>query len=103
MRTSDITGDRVREYLESGKRFDGRAANEFRDIEIQTGVSKNAEGSARVKIGKTEVIVGVKMGTGTPYPDSPNQGNLMTTTELLPLSSPRFEYGPPRIESIELG
>lgn len=102
METSKLTGERVKEYLEHGKRFDGRKPDEFREIVIETGISKNAEGSARVKFGKTEVLVGVKMDVAEPYPDSPDKGNLMVTSELLPLSSNRFEAGPPTIESIEL-
>ncbi len=103
METTRITGERIKEYLEKGKRFDGRKPEEFREISVETGVSKKAEGSARVKIGKTEVIVGVKLNVTEPYPDSPNKGNLMVTSELLPLSSGRFEYGPPRFPAIELG
>lgn len=100
--TSDLTGKKIKEYLIEEKRFDGRKPDEFRDIIIETGVSKNAEGSARVKIGKTEVLVGIKMNVSEPYPDSKNKGNLMVTAELIPLSSPRFESGPPRFNSIEL-
>ncbi|MDP3987158.1 MAG: exosome complex protein Rrp42 [Nanoarchaeota archaeon] len=103
METSNTTGARIEEYLSAGKRFDGRALDEFRDISVETGISNKAEGSARVRIGKTEVLVGVKMNVGTPYPDSPNKGNLMVTSELLPLSSSRFESGPPRFPAIELG
>ncbi len=103
METTKITGERIKEYLEKGKRFDGRKPEEFREISVETGISKKAEGSARVKIGKTEVIVGVKLDVTEPYPDSPDKGNLMVTSELLPLSSPRFEYGPPRFPAIELG
>jgi len=103
METSNLTGKTIQKYLNEGKRFDERKLEEFRDIEVEVGVSKNAEGSARVKIGKTEVIVGIKLDVTTPYPDSPTDGNLMVTTELLPLSSPRFELGPPKIDSIELG
>ncbi|MEK0336939.1 MAG: exosome complex protein Rrp42, partial [Nitrosopumilus sp.] len=102
IKTPDITGERIKEYLKEGKRFDGRKPEEFREISIETGISKNAEGSARVKIGKTEVLVGVKMNVGEPYPDSPDKGNLMVTAELLPLSSPRFESGPPKFPTIEL-
>ncbi len=100
--TSKLTAERIKEFLEEGKRFDGRKLDEFREIIIETGVSKNAEGSARVKIGKTEVLVGVKMNVSEPYPDSQDKGNLMVSAELLPLSSPRFESGPPSFESIEL-
>ncbi|HIH52559.1 exosome complex protein Rrp42 [Candidatus Pacearchaeota archaeon] len=101
--TFEVTGERIRRYLEEGKRFDGRTPFEFRDITIEKNVSKKAEGSVRVRIGKTEVIVGVKMGVSEPYPDSPTKGNLMVTAEMLPLSSPRFEIGPPKFEAIELG
>ncbi|OVE74564.1 RNA-binding protein [archaeon D22] len=89
-------------YLESGIRFDGRKLDDFRDVEITVGVSKTAEGSAQVKVGDTEVIAGVKLSIGTPYPDTPDEGALMVGAEFLPLSSPDFESGPPGIESIEL-
>lgn len=102
-KTFEITGERIKRYLEVGKRFDNRGLDEFRDLDVVVGVSKNAEGSARVRIGKTEVMVGVKMNVGEPYPDSPDKGNMMVTAELLPLSSPRFENGPPRFPAIELG
>ena len=103
IKTPNLTKNRITAYLKEGKRFDGRKPEEFREISIETGVSKNAEGSARVKIGKTEVLVGIKMGVAEPYADSPNKGNLMVTAELIPLSSPRFENGPPRFNAIELG
>jgi exosome complex component RRP42 len=101
MKTSNLTGERIKQYLAKGKRFDGRKPDEFREVIIQTDVAKNADGSARVKIGKTEVLVGIKMDIGSPYPDSPDKGNMMVTAELLPLSSPRFETGPPKFPSIE--
>lgn len=103
METSYLTGEKIKKYLEEGKRFDGRAPDEFREISIETGISTNAEGSARIKVGKTEVLVGIKMDVGEPYPDSPDKGNLMVTAELLPLSSSRYENGPPKFPAIELG
>ena len=103
METSNITANRIRQYLAEGKRFDSRKPDEFRGIEIETGVSKKAEGSARVRIGKTEVIVGVKMDVMEPYADSANKGNLIVSAELLPLSSERFESGPPKFPAIEIG
>ncbi|MCX6749799.1 MAG: exosome complex protein Rrp42 [Candidatus Pacearchaeota archaeon] len=103
METSKITGDRIREFLEKGKRFDDRKPEEFRDIEIELGVSKKAEGSARVRIGKTEVIVGVKMDVMEPYPDSADKGNLIVSAELTPMSSERFESGPPKFPAVEIG
>lgn len=89
-------------WFEKGTRYDGRALNEFRPVVVEYGVTKNAEGSARVKIGDTEVIAGVKLSVEKPYPDTPKDGNLMVGAELLPLSSPDYEAGPPNEESIEV-
>ena len=89
-------------YLNENKRFDGRKFDEFRNVEVEYDISKSAEGSARVKIGDTEVLAGVKLAVETPYPDTPDSGNLMVGAELLPMSNPEFESGPPSIDSIEL-
>ena len=62
----------------------------------------SAEGSARVWLGDTEVVAGVKMGIGEPYPDSPDEGVLIVSAEFLPLASPEFESGPPGEDAIEL-
>ncbi len=48
-------------YLEKNIRFDGRKLDEFRKIEVEYDISKSAEGSAKVKIGDTEVLAGVKL------------------------------------------
>ncbi|RJQ21206.1 exosome complex protein Rrp42 [Candidatus Woesearchaeota archaeon] len=92
----------VLKCLNKGVRYDGRKPLEFRPISIEYGVSASAEGSARVRIGGTEVIAGVKMETATPYPDTPNQGNLMVNVELLPMSNPKFETGPPGQQANEI-
>ncbi len=92
----------VIEALNQGLRFDRRKTNEFRKVTVEYGVSKSAEGSARVKIGDTEVIVGIKMEVGEPYPDMPDEGTIIVGAELIPLSNPEFELGPPGIEAIEL-
>jgi len=101
--TSYVNAQRIRQYLKEGKRFDGRKPEEFRELIIEKNVSKKAEGSVRVRLGKTEVIVGVKLDVGTPYPDSRDKGNLMVTAEILPMSSQRIDLGPPKFEAIELG
>jgi exosome complex component RRP42 len=101
--TSDVNAQRIRKYLQEGKRFDGRTPEQFRELIVEKNVSNKAEGSVRVKLGKTEVIVGVKLDVGTPYPDSKDKGNLMVTAEILPLSSSRVELGPPKFDAVELG
>jgi exosome complex component RRP42 len=103
MTTPEPTGERIKKYLREGKRFDGRSLLDFRKITIEKNISKKSEGSVKVKIGKTEMVVGVKLDVSAPYADSPNKGNLMVTAEMLPLSSQRFEAGPPKFDAIELG
>lgn len=101
--TPTINMQRIKEFASEGKRFDGRDLNEYREIVIEPNVSKKAEGSVRVKIGKTEILAGVKMDVGAPYPDSMDKGNLIVSAEILPLSSPRIENGKPGFDAIELG
>lgn len=88
--------------LDKGKRIDGRKFDELRKVEISYDVSKHAEGAARIKIGDTEVLVGVKLEVGEPFPDKPDEGTIIVGAEMLPLSSPEFESGPPNVDSIEL-
>ena len=101
-----LTASIKRDYLENlakdGKRADGRKFDQFREIEIETGVVLKAEGSAKVKIGKTQVMAGIKMDVGEPYPDTPDTGVMSTAAELIPMASPDFEAGPPREDAIEL-
>ena len=99
---ADIKRDYIADLARRGKRFDGRAWDEFRPVRIETNLIQQAEGSARVHLGDTDVVVGVKMAIGTPYPDSPDQGTLTSSAELVPMASPTFEVGPPRPEAIEL-
>ena len=97
----DLNKEKIREMLEKGKRIDNRELLEYRNIKIETDVVSTAEGSAIVKLGDTEVIAGVKIGVAVPYTDSPEEGTLIVSVELLPLSSPDFEPGPPNINAIE--
>ncbi len=100
---ADVIREHSLKMLSMGYREDGRKFDEFRPVQIEYGVSsKSAEGSVRVRIGKTEVVAGVKVEIGKPYLDTPNQGSIMVNAELLPMSSPEFESGPPSIDAIEL-
>ncbi len=83
-------------------RQDNRNFDQFRDIKIEFGIIEMAEGSAKVTCGETVVIAGVKLKVDKPYGDTPDEGILMVSAELTPLSNPNFEFGPPSIESIEI-
>jgi len=102
MEIPNLTKERIKNYLAEDKRFDGRKLLEYREIEIETNVSKNAEGSCKVKLGDTEVIAGVKIDLAEPYTDKEEEGTMATIVELLPLSSPDFESGPPSIGAVEI-
>jgi len=97
-----VRAKRVAQLIAGGKRLDGRGLNSHREIQIESGLIERAEGSARVRLGKTEVLVGVKIEIGEPFPDTPNEGVLTVNAELVPLASPTFEAGPPDENSIEL-
>ncbi len=92
----------IEQLIEKGKRLDDRGLLDTREIKIEQGVIEKAEGSARVFLGKTQVLVGVKVETGEPFPDTPNEGVLTVNAELVPVASPNFEPGPPDENSIEL-
>src|SRR5256712_11997711 len=89
------------ELLAKGKRVDGRSQDETRALKIETRLIEKANGSAKVSLGNTQVIAGVKVATGTPFADTPDKGVLMVNAEVLPLSSPYAEACPPDEHAIE--
>jgi len=88
--------------LKEGKRLDGRAFDEPRKISIETDVIPKANGSARVRLGDTEIITGVKIQPDKPFPDLGDKGIFICTAEILPLAHPDAETGPPTPDVIEL-
>ena len=94
--------DYIYNLMVKGKRQDGRGFKDFRDIKLETNVIIKAEGSAKVTLGETQVLVGVKLQTGTPFPDSQDEGVIITNLELNPIASPAYEPGPPKEEAIEM-
>ena len=94
--------DKIVELLDQGKRIDGRAFDETREITIEAGVIPKANGSARVHLGSTDVICGIKIQPDRPFPDVGDKGIFICTAELLPLSHPTVETGPPNEAVIEL-
>jgi exosome complex component RRP42 len=90
------------EALSRGKRLDGRNFESYRDLEIEIGIIDKANGSAKVKLGNTEVLAGVKVETGEPFEGLENKGALIMSAEVLPTASSHVEPGPPDEEAIEL-
>ena len=88
---SKVRQRRIAQLIARGKRLDGREPTEYRQVQLESGLIERAEGSARVRLGKTEVLVGTKIEAGEPFPDTPNEGVLTVNAELVPLASPTFE------------
>ncbi|MBI4983262.1 exosome complex protein Rrp42 [Candidatus Woesearchaeota archaeon] len=98
-----LNKETIAQLSKENQRLDGRGMLEYREpIQIETNISWTAEGSARVQIGETVVLAGVKMSLDKPYNDTPDEGGIMVNAELLPLSNPDYEPGPPGIKAVEL-
>jgi exosome complex component RRP42 len=98
----DLKRKKILALLKEGQRVDGRALDEPRSIIIDTSVIPKAEGSARVRLGDTEVVAGIKIQPDKPFPDLGDRGIFICTAEILPLADPHVEPGPPGDDVIEL-
>jgi exosome complex component RRP42 len=93
---------KLKEGLKNGRRMDDRGHLERRKIELEPGIIGTAEGSARVRMGKTDVMAGIKFETGTPYPDHPDEGTLSTHLDLSPIALYNFGQANTRPRETEL-
>ncbi|XP_031492066.1 uncharacterized protein LOC116258804 isoform X1 [Nymphaea colorata] len=87
------TGEKrfIRGGIEQDLRPDGRRRLHYRPISIETGVIPQANGSARVRIGSTDVIVSVKAELGKPSMSRPDKGKIAFFLECSPTAAPMFE------------
>ncbi|KAK3873203.1 hypothetical protein Pcinc_021772 [Petrolisthes cinctipes] len=74
-----------------GIRVDGRDRLDYRHLEIETGLVSTANGSARVRLDRTDVLITVKMEMDRPSPDQPNQGRLRFFVNCSANAAPEFE------------
>jgi exosome complex component RRP42 len=100
--TAEILTTHILDLAGTGRRLDGRGIDEYRPLSIEPGFVATADGSALVRLGDTATVCGIKLEPGKPFPDTPNAGVLTTNAELVPLSSPTFEPGPPQPGAIEV-
>lgn len=98
----DLKRTQILELLEQEKRTDGRALDEPRKLVIDTSAVPKANGSAKVTLGDSVVVCGVKIQPDRPFPDMGDKGIFICTAELLPLSHPSVETGPPGPDVVEL-
>ncbi|QLL33438.1 hypothetical protein HG536_0E03490 [Torulaspora globosa] len=78
------------EALRQNCRLDGRAFEEFRDVEISFG---KEYGDATVKMGNTIVQCRISCQITQPYEDRPLEGLFLISTENSPMAGPQFENG----------
>ncbi|OXB65965.1 hypothetical protein ASZ78_002713 [Callipepla squamata] len=72
-------------------RVDGRGCEDYRCAEVETDVVSNTSGSARVKLGHTDVLVGVKAEMGAPKLEKPDEGYLEFFVDCSASATPEFE------------
>lgn len=77
--------------IEQDLRTDGRKRYTYRPIYVETGVIPQANGSARVKLGATDVIASVKAELGKPSPSYPDKGKVLINVDCSPTAEPAFE------------
>jgi len=90
--------------IENGKRLDGRALDELREIKIETGVLKRVAGSAYLEWGKNKVLAGVHnpREMHPKFLRDPTKAVLRCTYNLAPFSvDDRKRPGPDR-RSVEI-
>ncbi len=99
MRT--LTKEYMMERISKGIRNEKRKPMDYRNIKLEVGLIPNAEGSAQATIGNTKVLAGIKIDLSEPMTDTPEDGNLTTSAELLPMASENYDIGPPTPEGVE--
>jgi exosome complex component RRP42 len=99
---SEILRDHVKRLASRGMREDGRSFDQARALTVEVGALQMAEGSARARLGDTDVLAGIKIDIGTTFPDKPDEGMLMTGIELRPIAHAGFELGPPSQDAVEI-
>ncbi|KAG6434207.1 hypothetical protein SASPL_105830 [Salvia splendens] len=77
--------------IDQDLRTDGRKRLTYRPIFVETGIIPQASGSARVKLGATDVIASVKAELGRPNPSYPDKGKVSIHVDCSPTAEPSFE------------
>eukprot|EP00727_Mastigamoeba_balamuthi_P005015 m51a1_g14511 putative exosome component 7 (286) ;mRNA; f:831227-832719 len=94
------------QFIEGGVaqnvRADGRARLDYRYVELETGLISHANGSARVKVSGTDVLVGVKVEIGEPEALAPSQGRIHFGVRCSPTASPEYEGNGAEVVNLEL-
>lgn len=84
-----------RQYIAEGIGLDirnnGRQRVDYRHFDLKTGVIPHANGSARITLDTTDIIVTVMLEIGAPDDDKPNQGKIMCSVDCTASAGQEFE------------
>ncbi|KAI8092767.1 ribosomal protein S5 domain 2-type protein [Halteromyces radiatus] len=81
----------IEQGIEQDCRADGRGRLEYRHIVLESGLLSQASGSARCRLGDSDVLVGVKVEIGEVDQENPNVGRIVCNVECSPSASQQFE------------
>lgn len=71
----------IRLGVESDLRSDGRKRLDFRPFSVEVDVVPQAAGSARLRLGRTDILVSVKTDIGRPELAKPSQGSIACSVD----------------------
>lgn len=71
----------ITDGIDLGVRVDGRQCLDFRPMEIETGIISHTNGSARLKLNGTDILVGIKVELGEPDSNIPDEGRLLVNVQ----------------------
>lgn len=91
MNISDGERAYVAQCTATGWRVDGRESRAFRRAVTLLDVVPQATGSARVRLGTTDVFVGVKVELGEPTDDAPDCGRIEFFVDYAPCGTQDIE------------
>lgn len=81
----------ITDGIDVNVRCDGRKRCDYRPIELETGLITHANGSARVRLANTDVLVAVKIDVDNPSVETPNSGKIEFFVDCSANATPVFE------------
>ncbi|XP_022179635.1 exosome complex component RRP42 isoform X2 [Myzus persicae] len=77
--------------VEENFRCDGRSRQDYRPLELEMDIVSNANGSARLRLANSDILVCVKVEIDTPLPEAPKDGKVEYFVDCSANATPAFE------------
>lgn len=77
--------------VQDNLRCDGRTRCDYRPMEIETGIVTHANGSCRLRLANTDVVVAVKSEIDIPTLENPDEGKIAFFVDCSANAAPEFE------------